>query len=77
MTLPYKRTLLTKALMSYILTLTFDMPNIRQLVYTALKTRLAADNLASISISGLTDAFEIYRPKYLNFCTVSIFIVRT
>jgi hypothetical protein len=48
------------------------MPNIRQFVYTALKTRLAADSLASISISGLIDVFDIYRPKYLNYYTVSI-----
>jgi hypothetical protein len=53
--------------------LTFVMPNIRQFVYTALKTRLAAESLASKSISGLIDVFDIYRPKYLNYYTVSIF----
>ena len=58
--------------MSCILTLTFEIPNKRQLVYTALKVRLAADNLASIIISGFIEAFEIYRPRYLNFYTVSI-----
>jgi hypothetical protein len=41
------------------LTLTLVIPNIRQFVYTALNTRLADDNLASISLSGLIDAFEI------------------
>ena len=39
----------------------------RQLVYTALKVRLAADSLASIILSGFMDAFEIYRPRYLNY----------
>jgi hypothetical protein len=34
---------------------------------------LAAANLASISISGFIDVFEIYKPRYLNFYTVSIF----
>jgi hypothetical protein len=63
--------------MSYILTLTFVIPNIRQFVYTALKTRLAADNLASISMSGFIEAFEICNPKYLNFYTVSILRLRT
>jgi len=37
----------------------------RQFVYTALKTLLAAANLASISISGFIDVFEIYKPRYL------------
>jgi hypothetical protein len=49
------------------------MPNIRQLVYTALNTRFAADSLAIIILSGLVEAFEIYKPKYLNHFTVSIF----
>jgi hypothetical protein len=35
------------------------MPSMRQLVYTALKTLFAADNLAFIITSGLIDAFEI------------------
>jgi hypothetical protein len=48
------------------------MPNIRQLVYTALNTRLAAESLASISISGFMDVLEIYKPKYLNCYTVLI-----
>jgi hypothetical protein len=48
------------------------MPNIRQFVYTALNTLLAANNLAVIIISGLTDALEISRPRYLNYYTVSI-----
>jgi hypothetical protein len=43
------------------------MPNIRQLVYTALKTLLAAANLAIIILSGWTEVFEICRPKYLNY----------
>jgi hypothetical protein len=58
--------------MSYILTLTLDIPNMRQFVYTALKVRFAAPNLAYMIASGWTDAFEIINPKYLNFCTVSI-----
>jgi hypothetical protein len=58
--------------MSYILTLTLVIPNMRQFVYTALNTRLAADNLAYIITSGFIEAFEIYNPKYLNFSTVSI-----
>ena len=53
------------------------MPSILQLVYTALNTRLAAANLANIIVSGLTDEFEIYNPKYLNYCTVSIFLLPT
>ena len=35
------------------------MPNILQFVYTELNTLLAANNLAVIIISGLTDALEI------------------
>jgi hypothetical protein len=35
------------------------IPSTRQLVYTALKTLIAADNLAFIITSGLMDAFEI------------------
>ena len=38
---------------------------------------MAADNLAYIIISGFTDEFEIYKPKYLNFFTVSISRLRT
>jgi hypothetical protein len=45
----------------------------RQFVYTALKVRFAALSLAYINTSGWTDAFEIIKPKYLNFCTVYIF----
>jgi hypothetical protein len=48
------------------------MPNIRQFVYTALNTRLAAESLAYINISGFMDVFEICKPKYLNCYTVLI-----
>ena len=49
----------------------------RQLVYTALKVRFAAPNLAFMITSGYTDAFEIIRPRYLNFYTVSICYLHT
>ncbi len=52
--------------MSWILTLTLEIPSIRQFVYTALNTRLADNNLASMILSGLIEAFEMYSPKYLN-----------
>ena len=53
------------------------MPNMRQLVYTALKTLLAADNLATIILSGFTEAFEICTPVYLNYYTVLISSLHT
>jgi hypothetical protein len=48
------------------------MPNIRQLVCTALNTLFAAANLAIIITSGFVEQFEIYNPKYLNYYTVLI-----
>jgi hypothetical protein len=76
-TLPYNNTLLTSAFIICNLTLTFVMPSIRQLVYTALKTLFAADNLAIMILSGFTEAFEISTPKYLNYYTVLISSLHT
>ena len=59
--------LVTSVFIIYNLTLTFDIPNTRQFVYTALNTRFAADNLAKSIVSGFIDAFDICNPKYLKF----------
>ena len=59
-------------MISYNFTLTFVTPNILQLVYTALNILLAADNLAIITLSGFTEEFDISKPRYLNYITVSI-----
>jgi hypothetical protein len=69
--------LVTRAFIIYNLTLIFEIPKTRQLVYTALNTRFAAANLANIIESGLVEAFEIFIPKYLKSLTVLIYSLPT
>ena len=51
---PYSSILLTNAVISYNLTLTFDIPNILQLLFTALKVRFAAASLTYNNFTGET-----------------------
>jgi predicted anti-sigma-YlaC factor YlaD len=64
--------LLTSAFSSLSFTLTFDIPNILQLVQIALKLRLAEHSLAYNILRGVVMLFAIIIPKYLNSSTVSI-----
>jgi hypothetical protein len=71
-TLPYCNTLDTSAFTNYNFTLTFEIPNILQLVLTAWNVRYALIILSYNINSGLLLLFATIKPKYLNLDTTEI-----
>ena len=72
---PYIRTLRTNALTNNNLTLTLEIPMILQFVQIDIKLRFAAFKRAFKILSGFVALLSNIIPKYLNYDTVSIFLV--
>jgi hypothetical protein len=69
--LPYNIILLTSAFKSASLIFTLVIPNILQLLQTALKLRFAAPSLAFKILLGVVKLLAMIIPRYLNSYTVS------